>query len=95
MPPPATVGATGSAGVDASRRPAEAITRGESVPTEVHAAMAREEPVVEIDHFNLFYGQKQALHDVSMADSQESSHRADRSERLRKIDDAAQRESAE
>ena len=44
-----------------------AIARGEAVTTEVHAAMAREEPVVEVDRFNLFYGQKQALHDISMA----------------------------
>ncbi|HEX3997762.1 MAG TPA: phosphate ABC transporter ATP-binding protein PstB [Pirellulales bacterium] len=43
-----------------------AITRGEIVGTEVHPAMAREEAVVEVDHFNLFYGAKQALYDISM-----------------------------
>jgi phosphate transport system ATP-binding protein len=55
----------------APQRPAagrlNAIARGETVATEVHAAMARQEPVVEVDHFNLFYGAKQALHDISMA----------------------------
>ncbi len=66
VPPPATLAPPAAqASMPVSGR-LEAITRGEAVPTEVHAAMAREEPVVEIDRFNLFYGQKQALHDVSM-----------------------------
>ena len=73
----------------------EAITRGESIPTEVHAAMAREEAVVEIDHFNLFYGQKQSAARYLDEDSEESSHGANRTERLREIDVAAQRESAQ
>jgi phosphate transport system ATP-binding protein len=44
-----------------------AITAGEAVPTATHDAVASEEPVVRVDAFNLFYGQKQALFDVSMA----------------------------
>jgi phosphate transport system ATP-binding protein len=44
-----------------------AITAGEAVPTATHDAVASEEPVVSVDAFNLFYGQKQALFDVSMA----------------------------
>jgi len=45
----------------------EAIARGEAVPSEVHAALADEEAVLEVERLNLWYGQKQALFDVSMA----------------------------
>ena len=44
-----------------------AISQGQTVPTETHAAVAKEEPVLKIDDFNLWYGAKQALHDISMA----------------------------
>ena len=44
-----------------------AIGRGEVVPTDTHAALAKEEPVVEIKDFKLWYGAKQALHQISMA----------------------------
>ncbi len=44
----------------------EAILRGEPVATEVHPELAREEPVLEIDRFSLWYGRKQALFDVTM-----------------------------
>ncbi|HEX4143314.1 MAG TPA: phosphate ABC transporter ATP-binding protein PstB [Pirellulales bacterium] len=43
-----------------------AIARGESIPTETHLAVAKEEPVVEVVQFNLWYGQKQALHNINM-----------------------------
>jgi len=43
-----------------------AIARGENVETVVHAAVAREQPVLEIQDLNLWYGSKQALHHVSM-----------------------------
>lgn len=45
----------------------DAITRGEVVPTEIHPAVLNEEPVLEIDNFRLWYGQKQALFEISMA----------------------------
>jgi ABC-type transport system involved in cytochrome bd biosynthesis fused ATPase/permease subunit len=45
----------------------EAITRGERIEADVHASIANEEPVVEIDRFNLWYGAKQALFDISLA----------------------------
>ena len=45
----------------------EAIARGEAVLSEVHAALADEEAVLEVERLNLWYGQKQALFDVSMA----------------------------
>ncbi len=44
----------------------EAIARGEIVPTETHAALAGEEAVLEIDHFSLWYGAKQALFDICL-----------------------------
>ena len=43
-----------------------AIARGEGVQAVVHEEIAKEEPVVEIDDFCLFYGGYQALHGVSM-----------------------------
>jgi phosphate transport system ATP-binding protein len=45
----------------------EAIDRGEAVPIETHAAVAAEEAVLEIRNFCLWYGQKQALFDVSIS----------------------------
>jgi phosphate transport system ATP-binding protein len=44
-----------------------AIARGERFPAEIHGALAKEEPVVEIDSFCLWYGQKQALHDITFS----------------------------
>ncbi len=47
-----------------------AVAAGIDVPSEVHAQVGRETPVLEIDRFNLWYGQKQALHGISMPISQ-------------------------
>ncbi|MEX0717210.1 MAG: phosphate ABC transporter ATP-binding protein PstB [Planctomycetaceae bacterium] len=44
----------------------EAVMRGERVPAETHAAVAREKFVLEVRDFNLWYGEKQALFDVSL-----------------------------
>ena len=44
----------------------EAIGRGEVPPAEVHAGLARETLVLEIDDLSLWYGPKQALFGVSM-----------------------------
>jgi phosphate transport system ATP-binding protein len=44
----------------------EAIVRGETVATEYHDALAHEDIVLDIEHFNLWYGKKQALHDITM-----------------------------
>jgi phosphate transport system ATP-binding protein len=46
--------------------PLAAIARGESLPTEVHASVQAEEPVLEVDRFSLWYGQARALHDIVM-----------------------------
>jgi len=45
----------------------EAITRGEVVPAETHKAVGFEEAVLEVDSFNLWYGAKQALFDITMS----------------------------
>ncbi len=44
----------------------DAIARGETPPAEIHDAVRREECVVEIENFRLWYGAKQALFDISM-----------------------------
>jgi len=51
---------------DIHANPLQAISRGEAVKTAVHPEVAREEAVLNIDHFDLWYGPKQALHDVTM-----------------------------
>jgi phosphate transport system ATP-binding protein len=43
-----------------------AIGRGEKIKTEIHPALAREDPVVAIDQFCLWYSAKQALFDVTL-----------------------------
>src|SRR5262249_19315730 len=45
----------------------ERIQRSEIVPTHVHAAVAGETPVLEVDRFSLWYGPKRALFDVSLS----------------------------
>jgi phosphate transport system ATP-binding protein len=44
-----------------------AIARGESVPTHCHEVVLREDHVLNIEHFSLWYGSKQALFDLSLA----------------------------
>jgi len=44
----------------------EAIRQGEPFSAAVHASVARERALVEVERFNLWYGKSQALHDVSM-----------------------------
>ncbi|MEM6793441.1 MAG: phosphate ABC transporter ATP-binding protein PstB [Acidobacteriota bacterium] len=46
--------------------PIAAINRGETLESEVHEGLAQEDPVLEIDTFRLWYGQAQALYDISM-----------------------------
>src|SRR5438270_8436027 len=43
-----------------------AISRGETFATDVHPELTREEMVLNIDHFSLWYGTKQAIFDVTM-----------------------------
>lgn len=44
----------------------EAIARGEPIEAVIHKRALGEEPVLEIENFSLWYGQKQALFDVSL-----------------------------
>jgi phosphate transport system ATP-binding protein len=44
----------------------QAILRGERVETFVHPALAAETSVLDMDRFNLWYGAKQALFDVTL-----------------------------
>jgi phosphate transport system ATP-binding protein len=44
----------------------EAIRRGEPFNARIHAELAREEPIVDVQKFCLFYSGKQALWDVTM-----------------------------
>lgn len=44
----------------------EAISKGEQFDGVVHEGLDQERPVVEIRNFNLWYGDAQALHDISM-----------------------------
>jgi phosphate transport system ATP-binding protein len=43
-----------------------AISRGETIKTEIHPALTREDAVLTIDHFCLWYGSKQAVFDVNL-----------------------------
>jgi len=43
-----------------------AVAAGHEVPSEVHEQVLAENPVLEIDRFNLWYGSKQALHGITM-----------------------------
>ena len=61
-PPPTSAAAIRAAKPD----PLAAIAEGRTLPTDVHASIGKEVPVATIDHFNLWYGDKQALFDVSM-----------------------------
>jgi len=56
-------------GQDAGAKPnrLEAVARGEHVDTVTHEAVAGETPVVEVERFNFWYGEKKALYDIGMA----------------------------
>ncbi len=43
-----------------------AIARGEEVESVVHAAVDKEEHVLQAENFNLWYGQKRALYNINM-----------------------------
>ncbi len=44
----------------------EQIAAGEKVEAVIHEPLLKAEPAVEVQHFSLWYGKKQALHDISM-----------------------------
>ena len=62
-------------GADAPERPTsraasttrlDEIAAGAEVRAEVHPALAEEDAVLSVEHFELFYGQAQALYDLSL-----------------------------
>jgi len=44
----------------------EQIARGEKVASDIHEAVDQQEIVLHVDDFELWYGQKQALHEINM-----------------------------
>ena len=44
-----------------------AIARGDEVESVVHAAVDKEDHVLAIENFNLWYGQKHAIHNINMS----------------------------
>jgi phosphate transport system ATP-binding protein len=44
----------------------DAIARGEPIEPIIHKQVFREDPVLEIEKFSLWYGPKQALHNITM-----------------------------
>jgi phosphate transport system ATP-binding protein len=52
--------------LDPAKDPLAAIARGETMPSEIHKSLQEEKAVLDVDNFKLWYGQAQALYDVSM-----------------------------
>ncbi len=44
----------------------DTIQRGAPFQAAIHASVAQAKPIIEVERFNLWYGQTKALHDVSM-----------------------------
>jgi phosphate transport system ATP-binding protein len=44
-----------------------AISRGEEVESVIHAAVDKEDQVLRVENFNLWYGQKHAIHNINMS----------------------------
>jgi len=57
---------TTAAGVVSSANRLEEIAAGAVVASEIHESVFDEEAVLEVQDFNLWYGKKQALHDISL-----------------------------
>ena len=51
---------------DAGTNRLQAVVQGKDVSAEVHPKVLEETPVLEIDRFNLWYGSKQVIHNISM-----------------------------
>src|ERR1043166_6264122 len=52
---------------DARKGRVAAITRGEAIQSYIHPDVGREDPVLQIEDFCLWYGPKKALHNVAMS----------------------------
>lgn len=65
---PDSAAASGSkAPADPAVDPIAAIARGETLPSEIHDALDKEDSVLEVKDFRLWYGDSQALHDINMS----------------------------
>src|SRR4051812_36539450 len=63
---PAEIAGAGVAREPVSGRVFEAISRAEAFTADVHSAVFGDPAVLEIRRFDLWYGAKQALHQISM-----------------------------
>lgn len=58
------ISSDGGLGVSSDRL--QAVARGDNVPAEVHKSVFEATPVLKINAFNLWYGTKQVIHNISM-----------------------------
>ena len=58
------ISSDGGSGISSDRL--QAVARGDNVPAEVHESVFEATPVLEINEFNLWYGTKQVIHNISM-----------------------------
>ena len=52
--------------IEANADRLQAVAQGEDVGAEIHSKVLEVTPVLEIDRFNLWYGSKQVIHNISM-----------------------------
>ena len=58
------ISSDGGSGVSSDRL--QAVARGDNIPAEVHKSVFEATPVLKINAFNLWYGTKQVIHNISM-----------------------------
>ena len=58
------ISSDGGSGVSSDRL--QAVARGDNIPAEVHKSVFETTPVLKINAFNLWYGTKQVIHNISM-----------------------------
>lgn len=58
------ISSNGGSGISSDRL--QAVARGDNVPAEVHERVFEATPVLKINAFNLWYGTKQVIHNISM-----------------------------
>ena len=58
------ISSNGGSGISSDRL--QAVARGDNVPAEVHESVFEATPVLKVNAFNLWYGTKQVIHNISM-----------------------------
>jgi phosphate transport system ATP-binding protein len=58
------ISSDGESGISSDRL--QAVARGDNVPAELHESVFEATPVLKINAFNLWYGTKQVIHNISM-----------------------------